>query len=150
MEGAERDEWFRESHPCVFLENGRCSIYKVRPVACRSYFVINDPSLCQPDNKQTILHIDNSAYLDMTLRRGLMIHMALDLKETEQRILMGTLPRIVLLALEAMDHNDYRKLIRSQSWPTASGLSEWIDKGKNPFQKERLYQIRTSKDAPTT
>lgn len=31
---------------CVFLKNGECSIYPVRPIACRNYFVISDPKLC--------------------------------------------------------------------------------------------------------
>lgn len=31
---------------CVFLINNECSIYKVRPLACRNYYVYNDPSEC--------------------------------------------------------------------------------------------------------
>jgi Fe-S-cluster containining protein len=32
---------------CPFLSvNGKCSVYKVRPLACRKYFVISDPKLC--------------------------------------------------------------------------------------------------------
>lgn len=34
--------------PCVFLENGKCSIYENRPFACRVYFVVHhDNSRCQ-------------------------------------------------------------------------------------------------------
>lgn len=37
----------RRSHSaCVFLKDGECSIYEVRPIACRNYFVINDPKYC--------------------------------------------------------------------------------------------------------
>lgn len=31
---------------CVFLKNGECSIYSVRPIACRNYFVISNSKLC--------------------------------------------------------------------------------------------------------
>lgn len=31
---------------CVFLKNGECSIYPVRPIACRNYFVVSNPKLC--------------------------------------------------------------------------------------------------------
>jgi len=31
---------------CVFLKDGECSIYPVRPIACRNYFVISNPKLC--------------------------------------------------------------------------------------------------------
>ncbi|PGZ57859.1 preprotein translocase subunit SecA [Bacillus cereus] len=34
--------------PCPFLDikNGECSIYTIRPLSCRSYFVANHPSMC--------------------------------------------------------------------------------------------------------
>ncbi|PEO75626.1 preprotein translocase subunit SecA [Bacillus pseudomycoides] len=34
--------------PCPFLDitNGACSIYNIRPLSCRSYFVANHPSMC--------------------------------------------------------------------------------------------------------
>lgn len=33
--------------PCGFLsELGECSIYSVRPLSCRKYFVVNEPNLC--------------------------------------------------------------------------------------------------------
>jgi len=33
---------------CVFLKNGECSIYPVRPISCRNYFVISHPKFCDP------------------------------------------------------------------------------------------------------
>jgi Fe-S-cluster containining protein len=33
--GLEATERFSPEHPCVFLQSGRCSIYEVRPLACR-------------------------------------------------------------------------------------------------------------------
>jgi Fe-S-cluster containining protein len=37
---------FSEHSACVFLKNGECSIYAIRPAACRKYFSIEDPSFC--------------------------------------------------------------------------------------------------------
>jgi Fe-S-cluster containining protein len=36
---------------CVFLdpERGECRVYDVRPMACRSYYVVSDPEMCKPD-----------------------------------------------------------------------------------------------------
>lgn len=31
---------------CVFLKDNLCSIYEVRPVACRKHWVMTDPALC--------------------------------------------------------------------------------------------------------
>ena len=35
---------------CVFLKDNECSIYPVRPLSCRNYFVYNDPKLCDTNN----------------------------------------------------------------------------------------------------
>lgn len=37
--------------PCPMLKDGECSVYDVRPIACRSYFSLeNDASLCDTIN----------------------------------------------------------------------------------------------------
>jgi Fe-S-cluster containining protein len=38
--------------PCFFLVDGVCSIYPVRPLACRSHIVENDPLLCDKDRRR--------------------------------------------------------------------------------------------------
>lgn len=38
---------------CVFLKDNFCSIYPVRPVACRKHWVITDPALCDFSNNTT-------------------------------------------------------------------------------------------------
>jgi Fe-S-cluster containining protein len=37
---------FSKTAACVFLKNGECSIYAVRPLACRTYLVVNEPKYC--------------------------------------------------------------------------------------------------------
>lgn len=34
------------ANACAFLKDNLCSIYEVRPFACRNYFVVSDPDLC--------------------------------------------------------------------------------------------------------
>lgn len=47
--GALEEEYWRAQLPCPFLEEGRCSIYPVRPFACREHAVTSDPALCALD-----------------------------------------------------------------------------------------------------
>lgn len=44
---------------CIFLKNNLCSIYPVRPAACRNYQVFSDPQLCNVKEmgRQQILHV---------------------------------------------------------------------------------------------
>ena len=41
--------YWREQIPCPFLDNGHCSIYPVRPFACREHYVTSDPRRCAED-----------------------------------------------------------------------------------------------------
>jgi Fe-S-cluster containining protein len=47
--GALETEYFLARIPCPFLDEGRCSIYPVRPFGCREHFVLSDPALCAQD-----------------------------------------------------------------------------------------------------
>ena len=35
-----------ETSACVFLKNNECSVYEDRPMACRMYYVVTEPKLC--------------------------------------------------------------------------------------------------------
>lgn len=140
MEGSSRDGWFDELHPCVFLEGGRCSIYALRPVSCRSYWVVTPPEDCQELGGKKVAFIDNGEILTRAFQQSTAFHKTIGLKENEQRFLMGAMPRLVWIALEAWDLDDPIKFIRSQIWPSVAGLDRgWVD-GANPF--DRLVQIR--------
>lgn len=41
-------QYFSKASACVFLRDGLCSVYEVRPAECRKYFVTSDPQLCDP------------------------------------------------------------------------------------------------------
>ena len=45
---------YSEFSRCVFLKDNMCSIYPVRPIACRKHWVKTDPSFC--DFSQNIAH----------------------------------------------------------------------------------------------
>lgn len=45
---AQRDVFFKSKVPCIFLEDGRCSIYEVRPAVCRYHYVVSPPENCSP------------------------------------------------------------------------------------------------------
>jgi Fe-S-cluster containining protein len=38
--------WIARRTPCLFLRNGRCSVYDVRPVPCALFYVWSDPMNC--------------------------------------------------------------------------------------------------------
>ncbi len=135
MEGSPRRAWFETATPCAFLVDGRCSVYSARPVSCRTYIVTSDPKNCQPgaaDN--AVSFADMSHVLADSIRRAREIHLALGIKETSKRILIGTLPRLVLIALEAWDCEDAAAFLRLQRWPTDEEIrGEWLE-GDNDFR----------------
>jgi len=50
---AARMAYLRAKQPCVFLDRQRktCTVYDVRPLACRMHFSLDDPDLCDPDRR---------------------------------------------------------------------------------------------------
>lgn len=56
-----RQKYFEKKVPCTFLdtETNLCTIYSVRPSACRWHLVVSDPKLCQPEaGLQTVARVD--------------------------------------------------------------------------------------------
>lgn len=51
MTGASHREHMLAKIPCVFLVDGKCSVYEARPLLCRTVFVRSDPAWCHPDSK---------------------------------------------------------------------------------------------------
>lgn len=140
MERSTTNGWLDSYTPCVFLEDGACSIYKQRPVQCRTYFVVSDPELCCPPSGRNVKYVDMRAVTQAWYGMARQVHAKIFFKETvsgthplegPKRILMAVLPRAVLIMLEAMDSDDYRRFIRSQEWPSDTKLNNgWLE-GKN-------------------
>lgn len=51
-----RESFFKLKRACLFLKNNECSIYPVRPAACRYHFVVSDPKHCAPEAEDPITH----------------------------------------------------------------------------------------------
>jgi len=137
IELAGRAQWMREARPCAFLADGRCTVYRNRPFACRTYYVMSDPANCQPSAPDGKVKFVNTVDLMASLlERAMIFHTRLGLRPTRARILIGALPRLVAIALEAwdLDHDAFAEYVRRQKWPTASDLEAgWIE-GEHPSQ----------------
>lgn len=52
---------------CVFLKDHQCSIYPVRPLACRKHFVYSDPSLCNVKKYPGTARVDIGIDVDVEI-----------------------------------------------------------------------------------
>ena len=62
--------WKKKCLPCPLLEDGSCSVYDVRPMACRSFFSVHHPDWCHPlhpkyQQQPQIGHDDIHSLLEM-------------------------------------------------------------------------------------
>jgi Fe-S-cluster containining protein len=50
---------------CIFLKNGECQVYDIRPISCRRYFVSSDPEKCNSEfeNQEVIVLASTMLYL---------------------------------------------------------------------------------------
>ncbi len=52
-------EYWRLNLPCALLdERGECSVYADRPIACRTWFVADDPARCASEEPQSVRVLD--------------------------------------------------------------------------------------------
>jgi Fe-S-cluster containining protein len=87
--------------PCAFLdEQRRCTIYRDRPLACRTHFVLSDPALCASDVEET-----HHTILDKGTRTSAPAYLCREVARTRGALSMGTLPQNVLAVL------------RREQWP---------------------------------
>lgn len=69
------DQYMFSPHKrCVFLQpDNTCGIYPVRPFACRTYFVVNDPEFCDvdrhPHHEQQVVNNLEMSYPAMAVLR---------------------------------------------------------------------------------
>lgn len=57
------------SIPCPFLEDGRCSIYAIRPMRCREYMVVSPPEHCAHPETNEIVGVKPPVLLSRILNR---------------------------------------------------------------------------------
>jgi Fe-S-cluster containining protein len=142
MEGSSSSAWFDERIPCVFLQDDKCAIYPYRPMECRTQYVVSPPKDCGEPGGKLVKTIDDEPLLNIALAYGRGVHKVLGLKETEMRVLMGAMPRVLSIALHVFGtESDHRGYIRRQVWPSQRRIDEgWFD-GDNPFS-ERASSVQ--------
>jgi len=64
------DDWYglpEGDRTCPFLDErrGLCRVYANRPLACRSYYVITDPSLCELKKEKTVVGVVGNALVEL-------------------------------------------------------------------------------------
>lgn len=81
--------------PCAFLDDTRrCTIYRDRPLACRTHFVLSAPELCSAEG-ENLEHV----ILDKGTRVAAPAHLTREVARTRGVLGMGTLAQSVLEVL---------------------------------------------------
>lgn len=90
--------YLSEKHPCVFLnvKNGDCNIYRVRPIACRTYYVQTPPENCSPDRPG-----EKVGVLDFREVSAGLIHFITQIREVP--LASGPMQAMVLMGLSILD-----------------------------------------------
>lgn len=121
MEADTRAGWFSKAVPCVFLDNKRCSIYEVRPVSCRTYYVVGSPENCQPPESKGIAQIDMRSMIMGEVEQLTAVHLFWSIKETPEKLYMRSLPIAVLLAFAFLEEPTI-EVLNKIPWPKAMSL----------------------------
>lgn len=115
MEQTKRDDYLA---PCVFLDSDeRCSVYSVRPATCGTAFVFSPPEICSDfDSGRTIARFDDTEFGLESTGLAREFYSKLGLVDRSGKSVMGMLPRMVLVALEAWNRTDYQQLLIEGDW----------------------------------
>lgn len=124
MENTSRQKWFEQAIPCVFLtEDKRCSIYEIRPMQCRTYFVVSPQENCQPPESKGILQVDLRRMMFTELDHLSRVHLFWGLKESEEKMYMRSLPLAIYIAIKWIELPTPTVLDKIP-WPTAEYLGK--------------------------
>lgn len=98
------DDYWRANVPCPFLSNDNaCSIYKVRPFACRTMLAISSPDKCKSLNNAIIVNCkDFEQYIRMQFSSASNILLQLITDDKQRKILhsVSWFPHLVMQSLE--------------------------------------------------
>lgn len=100
--GQKSVKYFEARKPCLFLDlqTGDCRIYSIRPAACRTYFVVSDPSLCSPDRSGGPVSVVDMSKAEFSFIQAL-INQTADIIPP----LTGSLQSMVLSGMELILHS---------------------------------------------
>jgi Fe-S-cluster containining protein len=122
MEKHTQGEWFDKATPCVFLtEEQKCSIYAVRPSACRHHVVFSPPERCSPPKGKPTLMFGSEKELTTAFNWNMAVAEQFFGFEPPSKtgvVIVGSLPKVVARVLDALSEEDFCKALREQDWPT--------------------------------
>ena len=124
-----RDEYLLRQQPCIFLRpgekpwSGSCSIYPVRPLACRLHLVVSAPERCAPDAVRDVTFVDT---------RFAHVHASVRLAdaEDERDTKYGPMAPLLILALEEHCEGKVPSLLELESWERK--MERWGLRAKLP------------------
>ena len=96
--------WFAMKEQCAFLNKGtgQCTIYSVRPGNCRFHLAVSEPALCENGESAAIANAQKASEL-----RSRMSEEFMKVLTSEPHLIMATLPRAVLIGLQALRAGRY-------------------------------------------
>lgn len=114
---------------CLFLDGAeRCTVYAGRPSACGTLWVYSPPRACNEPGAQIRAFIADTEQAAATELEE-PFRKRLGLRKKVGRRYIGVLPRMVLLALEAWDREDFREVLSAHAWPTDDEAARWGRRG---------------------
>ena len=132
-EASGRTAHFAAQVPCPLLEDSRCTVYEVRPTACRGCLSLDSPSRCSPPSGQRVRYLNaipvEGVYLRMLRQRQRDLGLGAD------RVYMASIPRAVAVALDVLKAPSYEaalRVLRSEPFPTVDEAATWFA-GRSPW-----------------
>ena len=120
-----RDDYLLRQVPCVFLRigsepwSGTCTIFDVRPLACRLHLVVSSPERCAPDEIRNVAIVDT---------RAAHVQACLQLADPadERAAKYGPLAPLTGLALDEVLDGTVPSLLDLESWERK--MERWGDR----------------------
>lgn len=109
---ANREAFFMRQVPCIFLSDGKCSVYPVRPLVCRLHYAVTPPENCKLGAADPTVGTINFGPLEMNIG----LEVATDFGE----VTGGPIPVTFTLAL-------WRLGVRFDVDPEAVRKATWND-----------------------
>jgi Fe-S-cluster containining protein len=108
-------QWMETKKGCPFLgKSGDCRIYSVRPIACRTYYVVSDPENCSPDRPGAEVRVVDPTHVQMPVIAAIM-----ELSELIPT-LTGSMQSMVLAGMELVSHSS----AHFKKWMTGRVLAD--------------------------
>ncbi len=138
------EEWARRKVPCLFLKDGRCSVYRVRPVSCAGFYTCSPQEMCGEEEGIDI--IDPAVF---TLRISVGSIMVQHLLGIVTELTMATtLPGAVWALGKAWEHREdtrtFRRVLQREWDQSSSPVDGGHDAGGGTFGAPGTWVIGLS------